>query len=508
MAITPDNCSSSFPVCELPYYKMVEHVIDVRSVLEDLKLSDCSIYNVPSNLRKVNREAYTPEMISVGPIHFGKPELKPMQEHKLRYFGFFWNRISNGRAMNEYKEFLGKEEQRIRQSYARKFPEIKKEQFVEMMLLDSVFIMELFLRSIICYWKLGRSTPQKHSHVTKSFKKKNSDDYIMTQSWVNRNIARDLILLENQIPFFLLDWLYNHVVVNERNEEIKNQYNCFVELAICYFAFYDIQMSSCDETKTLVERNQSDERNNNLNGSSHGSTRKPNKPINSNLPEHFTDLIRCFYLPHKEVPYRNGYPFLRTATKLQDSGITFEKVVNRRLLDITFEKKPILSSLLCFSCLPLTEVFKARFRIPQLRVDYTTECVLRNLIAFEQCHYPEKPYICNYVSLIDSLIHTKMDAELLVEKEVIVHELGSDEEVATLVNGLCRHVVTHTTCYHDVINDLNKHYQNPWNRTMAALWLVYFRDTWRASSTVVGIAVLIFAVFNFLRALNYFVYGK
>ncbi|CAJ1948136.1 unnamed protein product [Sphenostylis stenocarpa] len=63
-------------------------------------------------------------------------------------------------------------------------------------------------------------------------------------------------------------------------------------------------------------------------------------------------------------------------------------------------------------------------RIPQLKVDHNTECVFRNLIAFEQCHYPENPYICKYVSLIDSLIHTQLDVELLVEKEVIIHNDG------------------------------------------------------------------------------------
>jgi uncharacterized membrane protein required for colicin V production len=87
----------------------------------------------------------------------------------------------------------------------------------------------------------------------------------------------------------------------------------------------------------------------------------------------------------------------------------------------------------------------------------------------------------------------------LVEKEVIVHEMGSDKEVAMLVNGLCKHVVVNSTCYYDIINELNKHYQNIWNRTMAALWLVYFRDAWRASSTLVGIAFLVYTAFNFVR---------
>lgn len=193
---------------------------------------------------------------------------------------------------------------------------------------------------------------------------------------------------------------------------------------------------------------------------------------------------------------------LRTATKLQEAGVSFEKVTKRHLLDIKFEKHSCLSWFLCLGCIPKSTHFKARFRIPQLKVDNTTECVLRNLIAFEQCHYADMPYICNYVSLIDSLIHTKDDVELLVEKEVIVHELGSDKEVATLVNGLCKHVVTNSSCYEDTIEALNKHYQNVWNRTMAALRLVYFRDPWRASSTLVGIAVLVFTIFNFCRVIR------
>ena len=478
-------------------YEMVKHIIDVR-VLEDLKLSECSIYKVPCNLRKVNEEAYTPQLISIGPIHLGKDELKPMQEHKQRYFHFFWVRVSNEQAMKEYKHYLETNEQEIRQCYAHKFPEINNKKFVDMVLLDAVFIMELLLRN--SSWKSDRSKHEHEYQATKSFRSSHSDDYILTQAWLSRNITRDLILLENQIPFFVLNKLYESVVPDGSKKE---QHPCFVELALEYFAFYDTQRSSSDETKLILGRNQSRKH------YFSGALRSPKKPSGKSMkekykkPKHFTDLIRYFYLPCTELG-KSGSPdgVLRTATKLQESGISFEKVLKRRLLDITFEKKPILSSFLCLGCLPYMNHFKARFRIPQLKVDHTTECVLRNLIAFELCHYPEQPYICNYVSLVDSLIHTHVDVELLVEREVIVHELGSDKEVATLVNGLCKHVVANTTCYYEVINALNKHYQNIWNRTMAALWLVYFRDPWRASSTVVGIVVLVFAAFNFLRALR------
>ncbi|KAG4400691.1 hypothetical protein AAZX31_07G105700 [Glycine max] len=521
---TNNNPSADASLPETKYIDMVKHVINIRvlGVLEELRLSERSIYKVPCTLRKVKEEAYTPLCISIGPIHLGKQELEPMQEHKLRYFQFFLKRVSY-EAMKTYKHYLETNEKQIRQCYAEKFPGMAQEKFVDMMLLDAVFIMELLLRN--CELKSQSFKHEQKHKESKSFRGRNSEDLIMTQSWLSRNITRDLILIENQIPFFVLQKLYDDVVTCVKEKE--EQHTSFVDLTIEYFAFYDSQMSSLNENETkkhyfcgllrkskskdespkpftVVRRSGSEEPC--ISKSEDNGSKETCKSENKNScckPEHFTDLIRWFYLP-TECNIGHADQVLRTATKLQDSGVSFEKDdMDGRLLDITFDKTPILSSFLCFGCSPLLNQFKARVRIPQLKVDHNTECIFRNLIAFEQCHYPEKPYICNYVSLIDSLIHTQLDVELLVEKEVIVHELGSHKDVASLVNGLCKHVVTNSTCYSDTINKLNDHYMNDWNHTVAALRLVYFRDLWRASGTVVGIVVLVFAVFQFLRVWRY-----
>ncbi|XP_058743293.1 UPF0481 protein At3g47200-like [Vicia villosa] len=484
-----------------PEHELVKNIIHVKD-LEELSLAECTIYNVPHNLRKVKPQAYTPQLISIGPIHLGKQELQPMQLHKIRYYHFFWERLSstNQQSMKNYKLYLESKEQVIRKCYAEKFS-INKEEFVENILLDAVFIMELLLRN--SSWK---SDTSKHEHdyvPSKSFRRKHTDDFILTQAWLSRTITRDLILLENQIPFFVLVKLYETVIVSEDDKKPKHEN--FLDLALEYFSFYDIQRSSSLETKFVLEKNQSKQYLfvSGVLGDV-GKKKHSDKSVrnNNNNPKHFTDLIRFFYLPAHLGESGSSHSFPRTATKLTESGVSFEKVVGRRLLDITFEKKPFLSNFLCLGCLPSFSClnhFKARLRIPQLKVDHTTECLLRNLIALEQCQYQEQPYICNYVSLVDSLIHTQVDVDFLVEKEVIVHEMGSDKEVAMLVNGLCKHVVVNSNCYHEIINELNKHYQNMWNRTMAALWLVYFRDAWRASSTLVGIAFLVYTAFNFVR---------
>ncbi|MED6207584.1 hypothetical protein PIB30_036989 [Stylosanthes scabra] len=456
--------------------ELQHRIVDIPSQKFDASQCPASvpcIYKVPKSLFTVKRDAYTPLLISIGPLHHGRKQLKPMQDLKHQYRDSFRSRLvplQKEHLLEDYEAILKSEEKTIRSCY-QQLPELK-ESFVDIILLDSVFIMELFLR--------------EHENNCRCKNHINKEDYITTRPCLSKSIQRDLLLLENQIPMYVLEKLYKLV-------HFKNPTN-FLDLARSYFGYWYPRS-------------------------------EPTEDFN-NLPQilHFTDLIRCSYIPEpKHLSYSNHNNqntnnnnnkkkkhqdccFIRTASKLNAAGVSFEKVQHRRLLDIRFETRPFYGWLLCFGCLPFpcAKYFKARIQFPELRVDHRTECVLRNLIAFEQCHYPEEPYICNYVSLVDSLIHTKDDAELLVEKEAIVHELGSDKEVATLVNSLCRHVVTNKTCYHKLMGELNEHYNSNWKWTMGTLRRVYFRDLWRCSSTFVGIAVFIFAIFNFYRVIRGF----
>ena len=142
---------------------------------------------------------------------------------------------------------------------------------------------------------------------------------------------------------------------------------------------------------------------------------------------------------------------------------------------------------------------QTRLVIPHFVVDNKTEDLFRNLMALEQCHYPDKAYICNYILLLDFLINSKDDVELLVEEGIIVHSLGSNKAVAEMVNKLGQEIVEENSYYCKVAEDLNKYYRNWWNQNMESLKTVYFRDIWRGTATVVGIIVLVVTVMNFLR---------
>nr|POF14550.1 upf0481 protein [Quercus suber] len=120
-------------------------------------------------------------------------------------------------------------------------------------------------------------------------------------------------------------------------------------------------------------------------------------------------------------------------------------------------------------------------------------------MALEQCHYPDEAYICNYIKQLDFLINREEDVELLVDKKIIVNSLGSNHAVAKMINNLCREIVGTKSYYSEVIEDLDNYYNSGWNRNMASLRNVYFRDIWRSTATVVGFVVLLITILNFLR---------
>ena len=433
-----------------------EIFIDIKQVGDPNWGPECCIYKVPKRLRKVKEEAYTPKLISIGPVHHNNSELKEMQMVKERYFKSFFSQTYKGQK--EFACIIEKNKDKICNCYAPEISQqIKNENFVEMVLLDSIFIIELFMRSY----------------------RKEENDYILSKPWLKDGIMQDLILLENQLPFFILDKLYQYFTGNPN----------FLELACSYFFS---RKEKCRET-----------------------TEKFLPPSSVNQVKHFTDLQRNFFHSPKQIP---GDPIehRHSATKLDMAGLIFQNEKgpekNRRLLQVEIQKgNKLLEIFPCFNCslllhclpclkkIPFLESMQTRLVIPHFVIDNKTEDLFRNLMALEQCHYPDKAYICNYILLLDFLINSKDDVELLVEGGIIVHSLGSNKAVAEMVNKLGQEIVEENSYYCKVAEDLNKYYRNWWNKNMESLKTVYFRDIWRGTATVVGIIVLVVTIMNFLR---------
>ncbi|KAB1212252.1 hypothetical protein CJ030_MR5G025020 [Morella rubra] len=110
-----------------------------------------------------------------------------MEEHKMWYLKAFIGRTKE--SMGFYVELVEKKEARLRRCYSEKI-QCSSDKFIKIILVDAAFIIELLLRFY--------------------FKELNDEnDCISNRPWMRRDIWRDMILLENQLPFFILEDLYN-----------------------------------------------------------------------------------------------------------------------------------------------------------------------------------------------------------------------------------------------------------------------------------------------------------
>ncbi|XP_059439755.1 UPF0481 protein At3g47200-like [Corylus avellana] len=480
-----------------------ELVIDIPSDLPHAEWREYCIYRVPKQLRKVNEEAYTPKLLSIGPFHRGKDDLKDMEMHKLKYLENFLRRTKKSQA--DLLKIIKVNEVKIRHCYSEDCG-LESDDFVKMILLDAIFIIELFVKD------KEKKEEEEAKRKGENYCEKESD-YILSHPWLGNGILHDLIILENQLPFFVLEELYRFALgdsssCNNREqikEDLKKEDSPFVELSRKYFRRYVQQ-----------------------------------QPLNVEEVKHFTDLLRYFFCPSKKhmEEWRNeessnrqmeewssaerGLDTRFCATKLYDSGLKFKAVKDhsRVLLDISvspgcvrhfscFDAFPRFSCLIaclpciiCLICFPCLLRIQRILKVPQLVIDDDTETVFRNLMALEQCHYPSQTYICSYVLLLDRLVDTEKDVDLLIDKKVIINNIGCNAAVTTLINKLGDQIVEDKSCYYDLAKKLNQHYKYyPLNHILATLTKVYFGDFWRDTATIVGLVVLDFTFWNFLRFL-------
>ncbi|XP_070673273.1 UPF0481 protein At3g47200-like isoform X1 [Malus domestica] len=452
------------------------------------------IYRVPSKLRKVNEAAYTPQLLSIGLFHHGKPELKDMETHKNMYYKNFSARcLKKDVAL---KKFIKARQEHILRCYAGAI-ELDKDP-VDIIVVDACFIIELFL--------MNSEETENHEN-----------DYILRSPWLRKAVEQELILFENQLPYSLLQELYDFAVpascsphskeAQEHEQAHRNssanhdQQDCLPCYPLVRFGDLCIDVPKAEPVPDCIDVPKAEP------VPDHPFLKltceffkdySKGKSVNGVKPKHFTDLVRHFLCPQEEMTFEhNTCPIknIYAVRKLRAAGVKFTPLREDGYFIIKGDKPTKCKlNLACFRNMNL--------KLAQFCVKDETECVIRNIMALEQFLYPDKPYICNYFMLMDQLVDTVEDVDLLVENKVIVNMLGSNEAVAKLVNRLCEQIMEDKSCYADICKQLNRHYENFWNRHVATLKRVYFKDLWTGSSTILGLFVLVFSIIGSIKSLK------
>ena len=131
---------------------------------------------------------------------------------------------------------------------------------------------------------------------------------------------------------------------------------------------------------------------------------------------------------------------------MHEVGVKFKVIASKCILDLSFEKGVL--------------------KIPLLEFMDSTEAHTRNIMSLEQCEIQNDRYITDFYLILDRLINTTKDVDLLCDKEIIVNSLGDNNVVTSMISNLNRGIFggDMNSDYSHVCEALNKFYEVPWHR--------------------------------------------
>ncbi|CAI0408078.1 unnamed protein product [Linum tenue] len=456
--------------------------------------SSCCIFRAPTTFAGVNNKSYQPHIVSIGPYHRGKPHLAMIQEHKWRYLGSLLARIPN-LTLESLLSSIAPLESQIRASYSEQI-DLDRDEFLELMVLDGCFVVELFRKVA------GVVEFEPH-------------DPIVAMSWIMPFFYRDFLRLENQIPFSVLESLFNSTHGGEEKETITHTNSAFssTELQLAYKRKHSNHQNPHNSRKKYETRIDislgSNSSNRALSLSAlalyffNHSMQRPEEIVYKYRDlkgKHLLDLIRSSYTQFDPPPVRRSSDsppthIIHSITKLRKAGIKLRRVDGGE-----HDGSPL----------------QVRFRrgvveMPSITIDDFMSSFLVNAVAYEQCYGGgggggEWPmHFTAYATLLDSLVNGFRDVEYLVDKDILENYLGTEAEVARFLNDLGKEVAFDIDeCYlAEVFGDVHRYYGSSWHFQWASFKFTYFQTPW---SFISALAALVLLVLTVLQTV-YTIYG-
>ncbi|KAI7981856.1 UPF0481 protein [Camellia lanceoleosa] len=387
--------------------------------------SECCIFRVHKQLRGVNEKAYEPETVAIGPYHRGKHSLQMMEEHKLRYLQLLLNRKNESDA-DRYITAIISLEQEARRCYVEPIS-LSANEMIEMMVLDGCFIIELMRKFEMAYLR-------------------DKNDSIFQMDWIVSSLQRDLMLFENQLPFFILCKLFDMI-------EVPNQHNRLIYLALCFF-------------RDLLPGPGYRER---IDGNSHFKIRHLLGLIHNNWLPSFAGIV-----PNGDGSNKKGnWRFIPNTIELQEAGVKLVKIEGASLFDIKFEYGVM--------------------KIRPLTIEDRIESFFENLIM-------HLAILSIMNSLISPIMWDSWIASLTLQKMlkysrhgIIDNWLGDNEVVSKIFNKISDAVTGPTSHfqYADIVNRVNIHCGKRRNRWMAKLNRNYLNSPWAFISILAALVLLL-----------------
>lgn len=283
------------------------------------------------------------------------------------------------------------------------------------------------------------------------------DDPIFSTRWMLRSLQRDLLMLENQLPFFILQTLFDLTSTTSQSPSLLN----------LIVTFFDPLLPR--ETSSIPTLNPDEEYDHMLD------------VFRTTFLISIKNKVTSFSWKHLQSP--NNLPMVQErqlihcVKELQEAGVKLKRREGSDLLDISFKGHVL--------------------EVPTLYIDDNTVPLFLNFVAYEQCDEDAEPFFTNFFMFFDSLISSPEDVEILHMNGIINHVLGTNKDVAHLVNSLGREIVYDLDeCYlSSQMKDINeyckKYYTSRWRVLWANLVREYFSSPWTLLSLLAAVFLLV-----------------
>lgn len=536
------NANVQLKIDENGWVIQIKESLDILQQDKEEEEEFCmSIFNVPKELLAQMPEAYTPQSVSIGPYHHWRSELYDMERYKLASARRFQKRI-NGRkfepvVVEEFKKY----DWQIRSCY-HKFIDYKEETLAWIMALDATFLLEclqFYVRhadksSDVDVKQLGRVL-----HPTGTGSTHNS-------------VFRDLMMLENQLPLFLLQNLLELQLGSKAKAEerlssllrlvcqelspfsfkLPENSNLHINerghvLEVLYYAV--VPVSSSQIPNSTEEGNDApDTEDMSTVTKAFSLLWKTLSSIKVGPFRFLTELPRrvlngrplrfLMKLPLRLLSIIGNLPVLSALKKPLALFVDKDDIKSEegegdgegkgdessvKIIPPTREELAIPSVADLYSAgvkfVPtdgdLTTIQfdekTATLYLPKVKLDTNTEVILRNLVALEASAAPGALVFTRYIDFMNGMIDSEEDVRLLTQSGVISNHLQSDGEVASLWNSMGKSVRLTKVAYLDkVIKDINTHYNRKWNVVVVEFVNERIFGSWKFLSLVAAAILL------------------
>ncbi|KAK9944096.1 hypothetical protein M0R45_009680 [Rubus argutus] len=468
----------------------------------------CCIFRVPEVLRRQKRFAYQPDIVSIGPFHRGGKKFRSLENVKKWYLkGFLestkieWDRLIAS---------ITTEVKRARNCYAEPL-NLDENNFVEMLILDGCFLIELFrkassepdsaraaaarvyeTKSPCAVPKSPRAAPARLPAALArppAAPAPIQGDPIFSVPCMLEYLYHDLLLLENQLPWFVLQIFYDliqdghpkklplsRVVINFFKKSVADDKIFLVADDPKIFNYHESEspheiLHILDLIRSaLVGQKQQDNKSSPLCSIVQTTCNKLGKKLRALIVRNKASTVNedsSSHLP-KRIP---------SAATLSEAGVKFKKGERGCILNITFKH--------------------GVFTIPPLVIEERTGPLFRNLMAYEQCYQGRKHKITSYAVLMDNLIDTSKDVDLLCEKGIVANWLSA-EDASKYFNELYNDTTVIGYNYEGLCKDVEEYHKVLWNRWREKLKRDYFGTPW---ATISFFAAFVLLVLTFLQTI-------